>query len=373
MIKTNSVMDIAHLFNFDGVVRDVKAFGCGHINDTYCVSCDRPNKPPVRYILQRINHHVFKNIDALMENVYNVTEYLKEAVTKEGGDPQRECLQIICTKDGAMDFVDEDGYYWRAFNFIENAISFETVGKADHFYYSGCAFGKFQRLLAEFPCEKLHETIPNFHNTPARYRTFEQVVAEDRMGRVKDVMDEIEFVRARSGLMSKLVNMIETGELPIRVTHNDTKLNNVMLDDIVGKPVCVIDLDTVMPGLSLYDFGDSIRFGSNPAAEDEIDLSKVYCDLNLFSQYTRGYLEECGSMLTQNEIDHLAFSARLMTLECGMRFLTDHIDGDRYFKIHRSGHNLDRCRTQFKMVADMEIKSEEMERIVRCYASLSGK
>lgn len=366
----NQVMDIARLFDFGGVVRDVKPFGCGHINDTYCVICDRDGQPPVRYILQRINHKVFKNIDALMDNVFNVTEFLKEAVIAEGGDPQRECLLITPTKTGKMDYIDAEGDCWRAFNFIENAISFETVGKAEHFYYSGVAFGKFQRLLAAYPSETLHYTIPDFHNTPLRYDTFEAVVAADPMGRVAEVQAEIEFVRARREQMSALVDGLASGDLPLRVTHNDTKLNNVMLDDVVGKPVCVIDLDTVMPGSALYDFGDSIRFGANTAAEDEVDLSKVSCNLNLFEQYTRGYLEECGSMLTDNEIGLLAFSARLMTLECGMRFLTDHIDGDNYFKIRRPGHNLDRCRTQLKLVADMESKAGEMEAIVRLCAAL---
>ena len=359
---------VAALFAFDGQVRDIRPFGCGHINDTYCVCCEREDGQPVRYILQRINHHVFKNVSQLMENVFNVTEYLRQAVIAEGGDPQRECLLIIGTKRGAMDYVDSEGYCWRAFNFIENAISYESASCREHFYYSGCAFGKFQRLLADYPAETLNETIPNFHNTPVRYEAFEKAVAENRSGRAGEVEKEIEFVRARRPMMSVLTDMLARGELPLRVTHNDTKLNNVMLDDVVGKPVCVIDLDTVMPGLSLYDFGDSIRFGANHAAEDEKDLSKVYCDLDLFAQYTKGYLEECGSMLTENEIRMLAFSARLLTLECGMRFLTDHLDGDVYFKIHREGHNLDRCRTQFKLVEDMEGKAEQMEEIVRRYA-----
>lgn len=357
--------EVASVFDFEGVISGIKTFGCGHINDTYCVTCTRRNKPPVRYILQRINHHVFKNIKGLMENVFSVTEYLRNAVIAEGGDPQHDCLLIIPTKDGKMDYYDAEGYCWRAFNFIENAICFESVGKAEHFYYSGRAFGKFQRLLAEYPSETLHVTIPDFHNTPVRYKTFEKAVEENRSGRAGEVSEEIAFIRARREQMSALVDRLESNELPLRVTHNDTKLNNVLLDDVTGAPVCVIDLDTVMPGLSLYDFGDSIRFGANRAAEDEQDLSRVYCDLDLFEHYTQGYLEECGSMLTPGEIKMLAFSARLMTLECGMRFLTDHIDGDRYFKISRPGHNLDRCRTQFKLVADMESKSDEMERIVR--------
>lgn len=360
-------MEIVGRFQLEGTPVDAKPYGCGHINDTYCVCCEREGKPQRRYILQRVNHQVFKDVPALMENMINVTSFLRKQVIAAGGNPDRECLTLIPTVDGAFYTVDPDGNYWRAFIFIENAITFQTVGKPEHFYYSACAFGKFQRLLADYPSETLHETIPNFHNTASRYRDFEAAVAANASGRADEAAEEIAFVRARKDDTGVLVGMLERGELPLRVTHNDTKLNNVMLDDVTGKPVAVIDLDTVMPGLSLYDFGDSIRFGSNPAAEDEKDLSKVYCDLNLFEQYVKGFLEECGSMLTPNEIKMLPFSAKMMTLECGMRFLADHIAGDTYFKIHREGHNLDRCRTQFKLVADMEEKMEQMNTIVAKY------
>ena len=361
-------MEAVKQFQLDGVAVDAKPYGCGHINDTYCVCCEREGKPQRRYILQRINRHVFKNVPQLMENMSNVTAFCRRQVVAAGGDPERECLTLIPTLDGANYFQDPDGDYWRMFIFIENAITFQTVGKPEHFYYSGCAFGKFQRLLADYPSETLYETIPHFHDTASRYRDFEQAVAENRSGRAGEVAEEIAFVRARKADTSVLVDMLARGELPLRVTHNDTKLNNVMLDDVTGKAVCVIDLDTVMPGLSLYDFGDSIRFGSNPVAEDEKDLSKVYCDLDLFEQYTKGFLEECGDMLTPAEVQMLAFSAKLMTLECGMRFLADHIAGDTYFKIHREGHNLDRCRTQFKLVADMESKMDQMNAIVAKYS-----
>lgn len=302
----STAMEVARVFALEGEPIDAKPYGCGHINDTYCVCCQREGKPQRRYILQRINHNVFKDVPGLMRNMIAVTAFLRQAVIAEGGNPDRECLTLIDTRDGEKYYHDPDGNYWRAFIFIENAITYQTVEKPEHFYYSGCAFGKFQRLLAK-------------------------------------------------------------GELPLRVTHNDTKLNNVMLDDVTGRPVCVIDLDTVMPGLSLYDYGDSMRFGTNPAAEDETDLSKVTCDLNLFEQYTKGFLEECGSMLTPQEIENLPLSAKLMTLECGMRFLADHIAGDTYFKIHREGHNLDRCRTQLKLVADMEAKMDTMKQIVEKY------
>ena len=364
MTVENLALETARLFSFEGEPVDAKPYGCGHINDTYCVRCERAGEPQRRYILQRVNNNVFKDVPALMENMVKVTAYLRRVVIAAGGNPDRECLTLIPTKAGEPYYTAPDGRYWRAFNFIENAITYQTAAKPEHFYYAGCAFGRFQKLLADYPSATLHETIPNFHNTASRYRDFEAAVAENVSGRAAAVAEEIAFVRARKDDMGILVDKLAAGELPLRVTHNDTKLNNVMLDDVTSRPVCVIDLDTVMPGLSLYDFGDSIRFGSNPAAEDERDLSKVYCDLGLFEQYTRGFLEECGDMLTPEEIRLLPFSAKMMTLECGMRFLADHIAGDTYFKIHRPGHNLDRCRTQFKLVADMEKKMDDMAAIV---------
>ena len=364
MTVENLALETARLFSFEGEPVDAKPYGCGHINDTYCVCCERAGEPQRRYILQRVNNNVFKDVPALMENMVKVTAYLRRVVIAAGGNPDRECLTLIPTKAGEPYYTAPDGRYWRAFNFIENAITYQTAAKPEHFYYAGCAFGRFQKLLADYPSATLHETIPNFHNTASRYRDFEAAVAENVSGRAAAVAEEIAFVRARKDDMGILVDKLAAGELPLRVTHNDTKLNNVMLDDVTSRPVCVIDLDTVMPGLSLYDFGDSIRFGSNPAAEDERDLSKVYCDLGLFEQYTRGFLEECGDMLTPEEIRLLPFSAKMMTLECGMRFLADHIAGDTYFKIHRPGHNLDRCRTQFKLVADMEKKMYDMAAIV---------
>ena len=367
MTVENLALETARLFSFEGEPVDAKPYGCGHINDTYCVCCERAGEPQRRYILQRVNNNVFKDVPALMENMVKVTAYLRRVVIAAGGNPDRECLTLIPTKAGEPYYTAPDGRYWRAFNFIENAITYQTAAKPEHFYYAGCAFGRFQKLLADYPSATLHETIPNFHNTASRYRDFEAAVAENVSGRAAAVAEEIAFVRARKDDMGILVDKLAAGELPLRVTHNDTKLNNVMLDDVTSRPVCVIDLDTVMPGLSLYDFGDSIRFGSNPAAEDERDLSKVYCDLGLFEQYTRGFLEECGDMLTPEEIRLLPFSAKMMTLECGMRFLADHIAGDTYFKIHRPGHNLDRCRTQFKLVADMEGQWEAMKAVVDKY------
>lgn len=333
-------LEIAKRFDLDGEPVDAKPYGCGHINDTYCVYCHREEKNQRRYILQRVNSNVFKNVPELMDNMIRVTAFLRDRVMEAGGDPDRECLQLVPHKTGALYFQDEEGGYWRCFIFIENAVTFQTVEKPEHFYYSACAFGKFQRLLADFPAVTLHEVIPHFHDTASRYRDFEWAVEQDAMGRVKVVEAEIAFVRAREADTRVLVELLEAGKLPLRVTHNDTKLNNVMLDDVTGKPVAVIDLDTVMPGLSLYDFGDSIRFGASTAAEDEPDLSKVSCDLGLFEEYVKRFLGECGGMLTREEIGHLTFGAKIMTLECGIRFLSDYLQEDIYFKIHRPDHNL---------------------------------
>lgn len=362
-------IELCRRFCFDGEAVEAQPYGCGHINDTYRVRCERDGVSTRRYILQRINGHVFRNIPALMENVVAVTAFLRDEVLRTGGDPDRECLTLVPTTDGAAWMDDGEGGCWRAFLFIERAVTFQTAEKPEHLYYAGSAFGHFQRLLAGFPSATLHETIPNFHNTASRYRDFEAAVAADPLGRAAGAAEEIAFVRARRDETGVLAGMLDSGELPLRVTHNDTKLNNVMLDGATGRPVAVIDLDTVMPGSSLYDFGDSIRFGANPAPEDEIDLSKVYCDLELYEQYTKGFLEECGDMLTPEEIRLLSFGSRMMTLECGMRFLTDHLQGDTYFKIHREGHNLDRCRTQFKLVADMEKKAGEMDAIAFRFVS----
>ena len=292
-----------------------------------------------------------------MENIVSVTEHLR----KKCDDPNG-VLNLAWTKDGKSYYTNSDDTYWRVYEFVQNSVCLQAASPED-FYQSAVAFGTFQQMLGDFPAEKLHETIVNFHNTPDRYRKFHEVLEADPCGRAKDVKAEIEFALAREEEASTLVNQLKEGKLPLRVTHNDTKLNNVMLDAKTHKPVCVIDLDTVMPGLSLYDFGDSIRFGAATAAEDEKDLSKVEMSLDLFRTYTRGYLTACPG-LTDQERAMMPMGAKMMTLECGVRFLTDYIDGDHYFAVHREGHNLDRCRTQFKLVADMEKKWAEMAKVV---------
>ena len=337
----------------------VRAFGNGHINDTYLVEVLEGGA--VRKLtLQRINHEVFRNPEQLMENITKVTDWLKRRIAEEGGDPKRETLNVVYTLDGKSYYKDGDGNYFRMYDYIGNTVSYEMVRSPRDFYESAVAFGHFQYMLADFPAAELHETIPDFHNTKKRFERFCQVVKEDRMGRAAEAAAEIRFVMERAALAEELGNL----GLPLRVTHNDTKLNNVLLDPESGRAVCVVDLDTVMPGLAVNDFGDSIRFGASTGAEDETDLDKVECSMELFRVYTEGFLEGCGGRLTPEELAALPLGAKTMTFECGMRFLTDYLEGDVYFKIHRKGHNLDRCRTQFRLVWDMERKWEEMCRIV---------
>lgn len=356
-------------FDFQGEMISCRPYGNGHINDTYIVQFQVGNNI-VPYILQRINHHIFQNVDMLMENISNVTAYLKTKITEQGGNPLRETLNLISLKKGGDYLVDEDGNYWRSYLFITDAICRERINQPEDFYQCGVAFGSFQNLLSDFPVSLLHEIIPNFHNTPSRYLDFEQAVQQDVMGRAKKVKDEIRFIRARESSMSALTGMLERGEIPQRVTHNDTKLNNCMFDIYTGKIICVIDLDTVMPGIRAYDFGDSIRFGATTGAEDEPDLKKVSFSMPLFESYTKGFLKACGLEMKKSEVDSLVIGARLMTLECGMRFLTDYLQGDVYFKTSRKDHNLDRCRTQLKLVSDMENQISEMYRILYRYYSV---
>lgn len=345
-----------------------RPFGKGHINDTFAVYYQMEDGSSKRFIIQRINTSVFQDSEGLMQNIVGVTSFLKQAIIKNGGDPLRETLNVIQTKDGKTYVTDHEKKCWRVYLFIENATTFQQVKDAQDFYNSAVALGKFQQLLADYPAGTLNETIPDFHHTPLRYYAFEQAVKQDRFGLAKEVSTEIEFIKNRKSETNILVDLLAGGELPLRVTHNDTKLNNIMIDNSTGKGICIIDLDTVMPGLSLYDFGDSIRFGASTAQEDEPDLDKVQMDLNLFEAFTKGYLEAAGSILTPKEKEMLPMGAKMMTLECGMRFLTDYLSGDTYFKISRKGQNLDRARTQLKLVQDMENKWEQMKAIVLKYS-----
>ena len=351
--------DIVSVFITDEEITDIKRHGNGHINDTYLVETDE-NK----FILQKINTGIFKNPEQLMDNISRITEHLKKKIRDLGGDEERETLTVVKTADGELFYTDEEGGCWRMYLFIRDAICLERAESKRDFYESAVAFGNFQRLLSDFDAASLYETIPGFHDTPKRFEAFETAVKRDVCGRAEAVSEEIEFVRARREKMGRGQALLTRGELPLRVTHNDTKLNNIMLDEKTKRGIAIIDLDTVMPGLSVYDFGDSIRFGANTACEDETDLSKVSIDMELFEAYVQGFLKGAAGGLTEREIDELIYGAWNMTMECGMRFLTDYLEGDTYFKISRNGHNLDRARNQFALVKDMEEKEEEMKRVV---------
>lgn len=361
-MKTQYAKEALKNFQMEGEVVECSPYGNGHINDTYLVVSTTGR----RYILQRINTTIFANPEGVISNIRKVTTFLREKIVQAGGDPDRETLNLIPTLDNAPFHQDETGFY-RLFLFIEDSVSVDQVRSVEDFYQSAVSFGHFQSMLADFPAEQLVETIPGFHDTRKRFERFCQVVAEDKLGRADSVREEIQFVLDREDLAGEQMNLLNSGKLPLRVTHNDTKLNNIMLDAKTGKGICVIDLDTVMPGLAANDFGDSIRFGASTAAEDEKDLSKVSCSMELFDAYAKGFLEGCDGRLTEAEVKLLPLGAKTMTFECGMRFLTDYLEGDVYFKVHRDGHNLDRCRTQFKLVKDMEEKWDQMMSIVEKY------
>lgn len=345
--------NILRAFRLDSAPVSCEDYGCGHVNVTFLVVTETGR----RYILQKINHHAFRNVQGLSENIAAVTEFLRA----KSGDP-RSVMALIRTTDGAPHICYKDEY-WRVYDYVDGTICLQQPETDEDFYQAAVGFGTFAQLLSDFPAEKLHETIPNFHNTPDRYRIFREAIARDAAHRAAAVQPEIDFALAREAEMATIQNALAAGEIPLRVTHNDTKLNNVLLDAQTRKALCVVDLDTVMPGSSLYDFGDAIRYGASTAAEDERDLSRVEMDLELFRVFTRGYVRACPN-LTPRELELLPLGAKTMTMECGVRFLTDHLDGDKYFSVHREGQNLDRARTQFKLAADMEKKWDDMQRIV---------
>lgn len=363
------IEEILAAYDMDGMMTDWYMLKTGHINRTYVITFNNGGKR----LLQKINTNVFKQPVELMENIVNVTDFLREKIAKEGGDVARETLKVFLTKDGKKYYLDSEGGYWRFYNFVENAFSYDAIESDELFYRAGAAFGKFQSQLADFPIESLYETIPDFHHTYKRFLNLKKAEENNFAGRKEDVADELAFAFAREEDTKIVVDLIEKGEIPVRVTHNDTKLNNIMFDSTTKNPICVVDLDTVMPGSALYDFGDAIRFGASTGAEDEKDLSKISIDLNLYEKYVNGFLSTAGRSLNKTEIEYLPFSAKLLTFECGMRFLTDYLDGDVYFGTAYPEHNLDRCRTQFKLVADMEAKFEEMKKITEAaYNNIQG-
>ncbi len=342
-------------FRLDAPAVSCERYGCGHINETYLVVTESGR----RYILQKISNRAFPDVAGLQENIAAVTRFLHS----RNPDPN-SALTLIETHEGKTWYHHGENSDWRVYDFIENSICLQAPESPEDFYQSAIAFGTFQQQLGEFPAASLHETIRNFHNTPDRYRLFREALEKNPVQRAEGVRPEIEFALAHEEIGGQLTRMLQEGSLPLRVTHNDTKLNNVMLCSETRTPLCVIDLDTTMPGLSAYDFGDSIRFGAATAAEDEKDLSRVSMSLDLFRTFTKGFLRACPG-LTERERQVLPLGALTMTLECGVRFLTDYLAGDQYFGIHYPEHNLDRCRTQFKLVADMEAKMEEMNAIVQ--------
>lgn len=359
--------DILSRWDWGGSIAGVLPYGEGHINTTKCVYVQTADGGSVRYILQRINTDTFRDPDGLMENICRVTEYLRKILTEQKQDANRGTMRVVATGNGKPYYRAADGGCWRVYTFVEDTICLQTVETPEDFYASALAFGNFQRQLAGYPAETLHETIARFHDTPHRFANFEGALAVDAYDRAAGINREVKFVQDRKADCNHMMNLLSAGELPLRVTHNDTKLNNILLDRATRKGICVIDLDTVMPGLVANDFGDSIRFGANHSAEDEQDLSKVNFDISLFDIYTKGFLQAAGDALTPLEKDTLPWGAKLMTLECGIRFLTDYLEGDHYFHTNRPSQNLDRARTQFKLVQDMENQWTEMCSIVQYY------
>lgn len=349
------LLSIIKCFKISGTPAYVEEIKSGHINGTFVVTCLEDAR---RYVLQRINISIFKDYEGLMNNIEAVTSFLREKYEKAGlVDSNRRTLNVIRTANSDSLFhVDESGCVWRVYDFVTDATCYQVVESSDMFRKVGCAFGGFQRDLSDFDASVLIETIPNFHNTRNRFENFMASVKADKVGRLSTVKAEVEFVLDREELCSYIVDKIAAGRLPLRVTHNDTKLNNIMVDDATGEGICVIDLDTVMPGSVLYDFGDSIRFGASSAAEDETDLDKVYMREEMFEAYAEGFVGALNGSLSEEEVLDLPMGAIIITLETGIRFLTDYLDGDTYFRTEYPEHNLDRARNQFKLVRDMEGK-----------------
>ena len=358
--------DVFAFFATEDKATKFEPITAGHINHTYAVFVNGEESP--KYVMQKINTNIFKNPVGLIANIKGVCSHVKKKVEERGGDVMREVLTLIPTKDGADFLLDENLGAWRLYYFITDATAHQSACRPGLLRSAAEAFGLYQNLLSDYPAETLFETIPNFHNTVSRYNDFMQAVNADAFDRVKECAEDIEVIKAHEPFAHIIVDAIANGEIPLRVTHNDTKLNNIMIDDKTDKGVCVIDLDTVMPGSLLYDFGDSIRFAACNSAEDETDLSKVFLRLDLFEEYTEGFLAGVGKNITAKEIELLPMSAFILTYELVLRFLGDYLNGDVYFQTHRNKHNLERARTQLKLALDMETKLDAMAEIVKKYA-----
>lgn len=354
---------VAAQFQYEGTVKAIQSFGQGHINDTFVCDCEQDDGSIRQYILQNINTRVFTRPDLVMENIVSVTRHLRSKIVAFNGDPEREALSIIHTIDGQT-HVRQGSFAWRSYDFITGATTHDVVRHNRQAFEAARTFGLFQRLLADLQ-DDLHETIPHFHDTPKRLRDLEDAIERDSCNRLASCRPEVEAALQRRDMVSVVTDALANGDIPLRVTHNDTKINNVLFDGQNGHAICVIDLDTVMPGSSLYDFGDMVRTSTGEFAENERDLSCVRLKLDRFQALVTGYLEEAHHVLNQREIELLAFSGRLITFEIGIRFLTDYLEGDVYFKTHRPGENLDRARTQLHFVAEQERASRDMEAIVQ--------
>ena len=356
---------ISH-FRLEGEIKEIVPMNSGHINTTSRITVDNAGKLE-KYTVQAINTYVFKNPEGVMDNIAKVTAHIRKKLEKSGGDTERGVLTVVQAFDGNYFYKDEEGTYWRVYKFIDNSHTQNKVENPKTLYNAGLGFGNFQKQLSDFPMESLVDTIPNFHNTPARYAQLMEAIEKNVADRLDTVGPEIQFFKEREKEMGILMNLKAEGKLPLRVTHNDTKFNNILLDDETNEALSVIDLDTVMPGLVTDDFGDAIRFAANTADEDETDISKIEVSLELFEAFTKGFLEALDGSLSKIEMDHLAWGAKIITMENAMRFLADYLNGDVYFKIHKENHNLDRTRCQIALAKSMEEKFDKMQEIVKKY------
>jgi Ser/Thr protein kinase RdoA (MazF antagonist) len=360
--QEKQLLHISKQFQIYGEILHAETFKIGHINETYSATYDQGGMR-VRYIHQKINKNVFQNPVAVMKNVMRVTNHIRQRLEAQNArDITRRSLVVIPTRDGQAYYHNGTGEYWRTFVFIEGVQTYEAVQSPEQAFEAGRAFGEFQSMLVDLPGGRLHETIPNFHNTRKRFAALQQAIQKDHFNRAKEAQADIEFALQREPIVGVILDAMAKGKVPERVTHNDTKFNNVMLDTLTGEAKCVVDLDTVMPGCSLYDLGDMVRSTTSPTLEDERDLSKVKMQMPMFKKLVAGYLSTAGPFLTRAEKSLIAFAGKLISFEIGMRFLTDYLSGDTYFRIHRPGHNLDRCRTQFKLVESIERQERAMQK-----------
>lgn len=355
------LIGIGKAFGINGEFVCSSQFTSGHINSTYLAQFKIDGKIE-KYLVQKINTHVFKDPDGLMQNITGVTSYLRKKTKENDGDPDRETLTFLKATNGKYYYEDGDSC-WRIYRFVDNTMTYDLIENKELFEDSGRSFGRFQNLLSDYPSESLKETIPNFHNTPKRLQTLEDAYNDNIVNRASEVKEEFAFAMERRERAGRALELLNEGKIPLRVTHNDTKINNILFDEKTNKGICIIDLDTIMPGLSLYDFGDAIRSGAATALEDEEDLSKVGVSLELYESYVRGYLSSCASSLTKDEVENLPYGAWLMTFECGSRFLTDYLQGDTYFKVSKPNHNLIRARNQYQMVRKIEENEQALKDI----------